>query len=100
MRTTNIVDEILKRVRNNKNYLKPLCGLPISPYFSAVKLKWLLENQVPVQEAVKKKRCMFGTVDSWLIWVRIMILYHITRLATTFSHLFEQCYYFLKILGN
>ncbi|XP_043484071.1 glycerol kinase-like isoform X1 [Leptopilina heterotoma] len=68
MRTTNIVDEILKGVRNNINYLKPLCGLPISPYFSALKLKWLLDNDASVQLAVKEKRCMFGTVDSWLIW--------------------------------
>ncbi|XP_033213009.1 glycerol kinase-like isoform X2 [Belonocnema kinseyi] len=68
MRTTNIVEDILKGVRNNKNFLKPLCGLPISPYFSAVKLKWLMENEISVQEAIKKKRCMFGTVDSWLIW--------------------------------
>ncbi|XP_015592456.1 glycerol kinase [Cephus cinctus] len=69
MRTTSIVDEILKGVRNqNKNYLKPLCGLPISPYFSALKLKWLLENEPKVQQAIREKRCMFGTIDSWLIW--------------------------------
>ncbi|XP_076680792.1 glycerol kinase 3 isoform X3 [Andrena cerasifolii] len=69
MRTTSIVDDILKKIRNrNKNYLKPLCGLPISPYFSALKLKWLLENVPRVREALSQKRCMFGTVDSWLIW--------------------------------
>lgn len=72
MRTTGIVDDILKRVRNqNKNYLKPLCGLPISPYFSALKIKWLLENEPKVQKAIEEKRCMFGTIDSWLIWVGI-----------------------------
>ncbi|KAG7210529.1 hypothetical protein KM043_012050 [Ampulex compressa] len=69
MRTTSIVDRILNGIRNqNKNYLKPLCGLPISPYFSALKLKWLLENVPCVQEALAQKRCMFGTIDSWLIW--------------------------------
>nr|XP_031837271.1 glycerol kinase-like isoform X1 [Nomia melanderi]XP_031837272.1 glycerol kinase-like isoform X1 [Nomia melanderi]XP_031837273.1 glycerol kinase-like isoform X1 [Nomia melanderi]XP_031837274.1 glycerol kinase-like isoform X1 [Nomia melanderi]XP_031837275.1 glycerol kinase-like isoform X1 [Nomia melanderi] len=69
MRTTSIVDDILKKIRNqNKNYLKPLCGLPISPYFSALKLKWLLKNVPRIQEALDKKRCMFGTIDSWLIW--------------------------------
>ncbi|XP_043280581.1 glycerol kinase-like [Venturia canescens] len=69
MRTTSIVDDILKKVRNqNKNYLKPLCGLPISPYFSALKLKWLLNNEPKVQNAIANKRCMFGTIDSWLIW--------------------------------
>lgn len=69
MRTTSTVDEILKKIRNkNKDYLKPLCGLPISPYFSALKLKWLLENVPRVREALDNKRCMFGTIDSWLIW--------------------------------
>ncbi|XP_066584438.1 glycerol kinase 3-like isoform X1 [Prorops nasuta] len=69
MRSTGIVENILKNIRNhNKDYLKPLCGLPISPYFSALKLKWLLENVPNVQDAVQRKRCMFGTIDSWLIW--------------------------------
>ncbi|XP_063990803.1 glycerol kinase-like [Diachasmimorpha longicaudata] len=69
MRTTSIVDDILGGIRNrNKNYLKPLCGLPISPYFSALKLRWLLDNVDRVREAVHQRRCMFGTIDSWLIW--------------------------------
>ncbi|CAL7946799.1 unnamed protein product [Xylocopa violacea] len=69
MRTTLIADTVLKKIRNqNKNYLKPLCGLPISPYFSALKLMWLLENVPRVREAIDNKRCMFGTIDSWLIW--------------------------------
>lgn len=72
-RTAVIVDDVLKGVRNkNKNYLKPLCGLPISPYFSALKLKWLLTNVPRVQEAVDSKRCMFGTIDSWIIWVNFL----------------------------
>ncbi|XP_015176354.1 PREDICTED: glycerol kinase-like isoform X1 [Polistes dominula] len=69
MRTTSIIDDMLKGIWNrNKNYLKSLCGLPISPYFSALKLKWLLENVPEVQEALAKDQCMFGTIDSWLIW--------------------------------
>ncbi len=45
-------------------------GLPISTYFSAVKLRWLLDNVDEVQQAVLSERAMFGTVDSWIIWVR------------------------------
>lgn len=47
MRTSSTVDRLLEKVPNkvkNKNYLQPLCGLPLSPYFSAVKLKWLMDN--------------------------------------------------------
>lgn len=70
MRTTSVVDDVLKGVRNkDKDYLKPLCGLPISPYFSALKLKWLLENVPRVKKALAQKHLMFGTIDSWLIWV-------------------------------
>ncbi|XP_076234211.1 glycerol kinase 3 isoform X2 [Calliopsis andreniformis] len=69
MRTTATIDDLLKSIRNqNINYLKPLCGLPINPYFSALKLKWLLDNVPRVQEALKQNRCMFGTVDTWIIW--------------------------------
>ncbi|XP_053482353.1 glycerol kinase isoform X1 [Ictalurus furcatus] len=52
----------------NKNHLKHKTGLPISTYFSAVKLRWLMDNVVEVDEAVRSHRAMFGTVDSWLIW--------------------------------
>lgn len=45
-------------------------GLPISTYFSAVKLRWLMDNVEEVREAVVSHRAMFGTVDSWLIWVK------------------------------
>uniref|UniRef100_A0A8C6UL22 glycerol kinase n=1 Tax=Neogobius melanostomus TaxID=47308 RepID=A0A8C6UL22_9GOBI len=43
-------------------------GLPISTYFSAVKLRWLLDNVDEVKQAVVSGRALFGTVDSWIIW--------------------------------
>lgn len=52
----------------NKNYLKPLCGLPLSPYFSGVKIKWLQENIPEIKKSMAAGTCMFGTIDSWLIW--------------------------------
>lgn len=47
-----------------------MCGLPLSPYFSALKLSWLIENVSEVKKAIEENRCLFGTIDSWLIWVR------------------------------
>jgi glycerol kinase len=70
-RTSSTVEQLLDKVPNktrNKNYLKPLCGLPLSPYFSALKLRWLIDNIAKVQAAVKEERCLFGTIDTWLIW--------------------------------
>ncbi|XP_063910041.1 glycerol kinase 2 [Zophobas morio] len=71
MRTSTTVDQLLDKVPNktrNKNYLKPLCGLPMSPYFSAAKVKWLQDNVPKVKKAMVAGNCLFGTVDSWLIW--------------------------------
>ncbi|VVC99797.1 glycerol kinase-like [Leptidea sinapis] len=71
MRTSSTIDKLLDLVPNktrNKNYLKPLCGLPMSPYFSAVKLRWLADNVDAVKQAMKNGSCCFGTVDTWLIW--------------------------------
>ncbi|KAG5460558.1 MAG: hypothetical protein BJ554DRAFT_7379 [Olpidium bornovanus] len=44
------------------------CGLPITTYFSGVKLRWLLDNVPKVAEAAKMGNLRFGTVDSWLIY--------------------------------
>ncbi|ERL90389.1 glycerol kinase [Dendroctonus ponderosae] len=71
VRTSTTVDQLLEKIPNktkNKNYLKPLCGLPISPYFSALKLRWLIDNVQNVKKAIAANDCLFGTVDSWLIW--------------------------------
>ncbi|KAF5093479.1 hypothetical protein D0Z03_002397 [Geotrichum reessii] len=45
-----------------------LCGLPISTYFAAVKLRWLLDNEESVKTAYEEGNLCFGTVDSWLLW--------------------------------
>jgi glycerol kinase len=43
-------------------------GLPMSTYFSALKLRWLLDNVPEVYRAYEAKRLRFGTVDSWLLY--------------------------------
>lgn len=81
IRTTSTIEELLEKVPNkskNKNYLKPLCGLPLSTYFSAVKLRWLMDNAHPVKVFVKNGgKLMFGTVDTWLIWKLTGDLQHV-----------------------
>lgn len=69
IRTDSTVDQILAKLPDNsKNFLKPICGLPVSPYFSALKLRWLIDNVPAVQKAIREKKCLFGTVDTWLLW--------------------------------
>ncbi|CAH1366537.1 unnamed protein product [Tenebrio molitor] len=68
MRTSSTVDAILLHGKRDKNFLQSICGLPVSTYFSALKIKWLMDNVKDVKKAMDEKRCLFGTVDSWLIW--------------------------------
>ncbi|XP_041637994.1 glycerol kinase isoform X2 [Cheilinus undulatus] len=69
LRTQSTVERLINKTPGrNKNHLKHKTGLPISTYFSAVKLRWLMDNVDQVREAVFSHRAMFGTVDSWLIW--------------------------------
>ena len=43
-------------------------GLIIDPYFSASKLKWIVDNVEGVREKMKEGVLMAGTMDSWLVW--------------------------------
>lgn len=39
-----------------------------------MKLRWLLDNVRTVQKAVEENRALFGTIDSWLIWVCLNVM--------------------------
>ena len=68
-RTKQTVEKLIKKTPNSsKEFLQDKCGLPLATYFSAVKLRWLLDNNETVKKAVAEKRCLFGTVDTWLLW--------------------------------
>ena len=43
-------------------------GLPVSTYFSGSKVRWLVENDPVVAEALASGRAIIGTIDSWLIY--------------------------------
>ncbi|XP_046746583.1 glycerol kinase isoform X2 [Diprion similis] len=69
IRTDATVDQIIAKFPDqSKNHLKPLCGLPVSPYFSALKIRWLKDNVPTVWKAMRERRCKVGTVDTWVIW--------------------------------
>ncbi|XP_055331277.1 glycerol kinase-like [Paramacrobiotus metropolitanus] len=68
-RTADLAAGLIKdKAKGDQDYLKPLCGLPIHPYFSALKLRWIIDNVAPVREAIRNGTCLFGTVDSWVLW--------------------------------
>ena len=50
------------------DYIKETTGLLIDAYFSATKIKWILDNVEGARERAEKGDLLFGTVDTWLIW--------------------------------
>lgn len=65
-RTAEFCDE-LKR-RGLAESIRQKTGLVIDAYFSATKLKWLLDNIPNARERAKRGELCFGTVDCWLMW--------------------------------
>ena len=68
-RTMDLVKQLIQKTETkSKDHFQKVCGLPLSTYFSAVKLYWLLSNVEKVKEAALAGDLMFGTVDSWLLF--------------------------------
>lgn len=51
-----------------EKYIKTTTGLLIDAYFSATKIKWILDNVEGARERAEKGELLFGTIDTWLIW--------------------------------
>ena len=51
-----------------EGYVRDNTGLLIDAYFSATKVKWLLDNIPGARDRAKRGELLFGTVDTWLIW--------------------------------
>lgn len=62
-RTEPICEKIPKKMRK---YIKKTTGLIVDPYFSATKIKWILENNKKAQKLLKEDRLCVGTIDSYL----------------------------------
>ena len=65
-RTSDYCKELVKN--GYSDMIKKKTGLIIDPYFSATKIKWILDNVQGAREKAKAGRLLFGTVDSYIIW--------------------------------
>lgn len=65
-RTANYCQELVKKGWKEKIHQKT--GLLIDAYFSATKIKWILDNVNGARELAKNGKLAFGTIDSWLIY--------------------------------
>ena len=53
---------------NYENYIRKKTGLFIDPYFSATKIRWVLDNVKKSKLLLKSNNLLFGTIDTFLIW--------------------------------
>jgi glycerol kinase len=65
-RTAEFCDKLKKEGYAQK--IQKKTGLIIDAYFSATKVKWILDNVKGARDLAKKGQLAFGTVDSWLVW--------------------------------
>ena len=65
-RTAELVDQL--RSDGLEEHIRAVTGLLPDAYFSATKLKWLLDHVEGAREKAARGEVLFGTVDSWLVW--------------------------------
>lgn len=65
-RTAAFCEEL--KAKGYGDYIKATTGLLIDAYFSASKIKWILDNVEGARERAQKGEILFGTIDSWLIY--------------------------------
>ena len=65
-RTAAYCDEL--KAANHSKTIQEKTGLIIDAYFSATKLKWILDNVTDARKKAENGELAFGTIDSWLTW--------------------------------
>lgn len=61
-------ESLLKRFSSHQEAIRRKTGLPISTYFSSLKVLWLLENLAGLRERAEAGEILFGTIDAFLAW--------------------------------
>ena len=75
-RTAGLCDTL--KAQGLEAQVRAKTGLPIDAYFSATKIRWILDNVEGAREKAKQGKLAFGTVDSWLVWNFTKHQLHIT----------------------
>jgi len=75
--------EFCDRLRNDghSRIIQEKTGLIIDAYFSATKLKWILDNVAGARAKAEKGELAFGTVDTWLVWNLTQGKLHVTDVS-------------------
>lgn len=75
-RTSELCDKL--RADGLTDFFRKKTGLVIDAYFSATKLKWILDNVDGARERAKRGELLFGTIETWLVWKLTKGKVHIT----------------------
>ena len=75
-RTSKICDKL--KEKNLESVIRDKTGLIVDAYFSATKVKWILDNVDGAREKAERGELLFGTVDTWLIWKLTNKKVHVT----------------------
>ncbi len=75
-RTAGLCDEL--KAQGLEQTVRAKTGLPVDAYFSATKIRWILDNVEGAREKARQGRLAFGTVDAWLVWNFTKHALHIT----------------------
>jgi len=65
-RTKQICDELA--IDGGQDRFRAKAGLPLTTYFSAPKIRWMLDNLPQLRSAVERGEALFGNIDCWIIW--------------------------------
>lgn len=74
--TAPIADQL--KQEGHTNMIHEKTGLVIDAYFSATKVRWILDHVPGAQERAEKGELLFGTIDTWLVWKLTDGLVHVT----------------------
>lgn len=78
-RTADICKDI--EAKGYADYIKETTGLPMDAYFSASKIKWILDNVHGAREKAQAGDLLFGTIDTWIIWKLTEGKVHVTDMT-------------------
>ena len=93
-RSSDICEQL--KTQNIEKEIKDKTGLVLDPYFSASKIKWLLDNVPNARDQAEKGELLFGTIDTWLVWKLTEGKVHVTdptnASRTMLYNIHKQCW--------
>lgn len=93
-RTSAYCDEL--KLNGLTDMIRQKTGLVIDPYFSATKIRWILDNVEGAREQAENGDLLFGTVETWLIWKLTKGKCHVTDYSnasrTMLFNIHELCW--------